>query len=92
MKKIALLALACLAVAGCGELHSIPRPPADKLVCADEPGRPIGSGPVYVDPTGVERHEITDEDNGTYLRDLRASGQDCRDDVKWFREWFDRMK
>ncbi len=88
MKKTWLIALACLAVAACDHPVSVPRPPDDKLVCAGEPGRPVGSGPVYTDSNGVERHAVTDEENGTYLRDLRVAGQSCRDDVKWIREWF----
>jgi hypothetical protein len=62
------LALALL-VAGCGdEVVSTPRPPEDKLVCDPEPGRPAGSGAPYVDAAGIERREVTDEENGTYRR------------------------
>lgn len=92
MRKIVLLVLACAAVAGCGEVASTPRPPDERLRCEGEPGRPVGSGRVYVDPTGVERHEITDEDNGEYLRSLRAAGQSCRDNVNWLRNYFDGLK
>lgn len=90
MRKSFLLIAACVVVAGC-KTYDVPRPPEDKLVCSGEPGRPVGSGPVYTDSAGVERREITDEDNSTYLRGLRAAGQDCRDDVTWLREWFKRL-
>lgn len=91
MKKILLIALACATVAGCKHPVSVPRPPGDKLTCDGEPGRPVGSGPVYTDSNGAERHEITDEDNSTYLRGLRAAGQSCRDDVNWLKDWFSRL-
>ena len=90
MRKSFLLLAACALVAGC-KTYDVPRPPDDKLVCDPEPGRPVGAGPVYTDSAGVERREVTDEENGTYLRSLRGSGQSCRDDVNWLREWFNRL-
>ena len=89
MRKIAFALVALALVAGCDKkIASTPRPPEDKLVCADEPNRPVGLGPVYIDSAGVERREVTDEENGTYLRGLRGTGQSCRDDVNWLRAWF----
>lgn len=75
MKKLLLVPL-LLAVAACGVKPRVefPTPPADKLVCPDEPGVPD-------DP-------ITDEKNATYLKSLRAAGQGCRADVDWLRVWF----
>lgn len=75
MKKLLLVPL-LIAVAGCGAKPHIefPKPPADKLVCLDEPGIPD-------DP-------ITDEKNATYLKALRAAGGSCRADVDWLRVWF----
>jgi len=81
MRKIVITLAACALVAGC-KTFDVPRPPADKLTCQEEPGRPAGLGP---------NGEVTDEENGTYLRDLRATGQDCRDDVNWLRRWFDEL-
>ncbi len=78
-------------VAACDRPVSTPKPPGDKMSCAGEPGRPVGSGPVYTDSNGVERHEVTDEENGEYLRSLRGAGQDCRDKVNWFRDYFSRL-
>jgi len=85
MKKTLLLALS-LAVAGCTTTGGL-NIPDSRLECAEEPGRPAGSGPAYTDAAGVERHEITDEDNGTYLRALRAAGQSCRDAVAWIKDY-----
>jgi hypothetical protein len=89
MRKLLILGLALCLTACVGETHlAFTQPPPDKLVCADEPGRPEGSGELYTDANGVQRHAITDDDNAAYLRDLRATGQDCRDDVNWLRDWF----
>lgn len=76
MRRLLSVAL-LLAVAGCAHKPArveFPTPPADKLVCADEPGVPD-------DP-------ITDEKNAAYLKSLRAAGQTCRGDVDWLRAWF----
>lgn len=75
MKRLLSIAL-LLAVAGCaGKPHvEFPKPPADKLVCPDEPDAPEG--------------EITDEKNGKYLTSLRRSWAGCREDVDWLRAWF----
>lgn len=73
MKWIVLPLL--LAVAGCSHPHvEFPKPPADKLVCPDEPAVPDAP--------------ITDEKNGEYLKGMRASWAGCKSDVDWLREWF----
>lgn len=73
-KMFAVIAL--LALSGCGELE-IAKPPADKLVCPDEPEAPAG--------------EVTDKQAGAYMVALRASWQGCRADVDWLRVWFDNV-
>lgn len=86
MRKTTIL-LPLLFLAGC--VHpEIARPPADKLVCPDEPARPAGQGETYTDPQGVERRRVTDEEAGNYMKALRASWQGCKDDVDWLRDWF----
>lgn len=62
-----------LALAGC-QTTQIAEPPADKLVCPDEPDVPDAP--------------VTDQKNSTYLRGLRESGAECRADVDWLRAWF----
>ncbi len=76
-----LLASAC---ATPGSLNGIS---ADRLTCQDEPGRPAGTGPEYVDANGNTRRAVTDTENGQYLLDLRASGQDCRENLNWVRDY-----
>lgn len=88
MKRSLLACAAALLVAGCATTTQFARPPEDKLVCADEPGRPVGKGDPYTDSRGVERRAVTDEENGQYLKGLRGAGQSCRDDVNWLRAWF----
>jgi len=64
-----------LAVAGCSHPRiEFPKPPADKLVCPDEP--PVPAAPV------------SDEANGAYLKAMRAAWAGCRSDVDWLRIWF----
>lgn len=73
MKSLAIIL--ALAVAGCSQSHvEFPNPPADKLVCPDEPAIPDAP--------------ITDEKNGEYLKGMRTSWAGCRSDVDWLREWF----
>lgn len=73
MKSLAIIL--ALAVAGCADKHvEFPKPPADKLVCPDEPAVPDAP--------------ITDEKNGEYLKGMRTSWAGCRSDVDWLREWF----
>lgn len=95
-RSLLLLALVPLCLAnggGCGGTHlAFVKPAPDKLVCAPDPDRPVGSGPQYVDPNGVTRNQITDDDNGTYLRELRDTGQDCRSKVDWLRDFFANLK
>ena len=77
MKRIAILV--ALAVAGCGDKHiEFPRPPADKLVCPDEPAVPDAP--------------ITDEKNGAYLKGMRGAWAGCREDVDWLNAWFKSLK
>lgn len=90
MKKLVIAVAAAALVAGCTTTR-FARPPEDKLVCPDEPGRPIGKGPAYKDAKGIERRAVTDEENGEYLLDLRAAGAGCRQDVNWLRAWFDSL-
>lgn len=68
-----LVLLASLTLAGCQTTRFV-EPPADKLVCPDEPA--------------VPDKPVTDEKNATYLRGLRAAGAECRADVEWLRVWF----
>lgn len=77
MRKLICLA-ALIALSACGPTHlAFTPPPPDKLVCAGEPGRP-----------GVIGQPVTDEQAAGYMIDLRKSGQSCRDDVDWLRDWF----
>lgn len=62
-----------LALAGCQTTQFV-EPPADKLVCPDEPA--------------VPDNPVSDAKNSTYLRGLRAAGAECRADVEWLRVWF----
>lgn len=73
-KTIFAVALGLL-VAGCAHTPVVP---PDKLSCADEPAAPKGAGP---------QGEVTDEQNGTYLRSLRGAWFDCRSKVDWMRTW-----
>lgn len=66
-----------LAVAGCAGHVEFPKPPADKLVCPDEPAVPDAP--------------VTDEENGEYLKGMRAAWAGCRSDVDWLREWFKNL-
>lgn len=69
----------CLAVAACGQQHvEFPKPPADKLVCPEEPFAPD--------------EPITDEKNAEYLKSLRASWSACKQDVDWLAAWFKRLE
>lgn len=79
MRKL-LIVGAALALAGCGKAHlEFPKPPADKLVCPDEPGAPAREGP---------NGGVTDEAAGQYMRSLRGSWQGCKADVDFMRDWF----
>lgn len=93
MRRLLCLAPALL-LAACGATThlAIVKPPPEKLICADEPGRPVGTGPSYVDSSGVTRNAITDQDDAGYKGDLRNAGQDCRDKVDWLRDFFARLK
>lgn len=73
MKRL-LVILPLLAVAACAGHVEFPRPPADKLVCPDEPT--------------VPEAPVTDEANGEYLKGLRGAWAGCKSDVDWLRTWF----
>lgn len=76
--RFVTITLAVLFLSACGPKPlEIARPPADKLTCPDEPGRP-----------GTAGQPVTDAQAGGYMRDLREAGQACRDDVDWLRNWF----
>lgn len=78
MKRlVSLIALASFALAGCATTPEFARPPADKLVCPDEPDVPA--------------EPVTDEANGAYLKDMRGSWAGCKEDVDWLRAWFDSL-
>lgn len=77
MKKCLTIALA-LSLAACGGQVEFPKPPADKLVCPNEPYAPEG--------------EITDEKNAAYLTAMRAAWNGCFSDVAWFKDWFAKLK
>lgn len=76
MRLLALPLL--LAVAGCAGHVEFPKPPADKLVCPDEPAVPDAP--------------ITDEKNGEYLKGMRGAWAGCREDVDWLRAWFKSLQ
>ena len=70
-----------LALAGCATTGDGSGIPANRLVCPDEPDKPVGEGP---------NGEVTDEQNGTYLRGLRGAYLGCREDVDWIRDYVDK--
>lgn len=72
MRRLLALPL-LLAVAGCAHTQ-FPEPPADKLICPDEP--PVPPAPV------------SDENNAAYLKAMRTAWAGCRSDVDWLRTWF----
>jgi hypothetical protein len=77
MRRLAyLVALASVALAGC-ETTRFAEPPADRLVCPDEPAIPP-------DP-------ITDQKNAEYLKEMRGSWAECKADVDWLRAWFRKL-
>lgn len=81
MRKLWIL-FPLLLLAACGDKHlEIALPPADKLACPEEPGRP-----------GTPGEAVTDEQAAAYMVQLRAAGQGCRDDVDWLRDWFAALK
>lgn len=84
MKRLLFLPLVMvlLTAAQCGGRPEFAKPPADKLVCPNEPDPPVGVG-----PGGT----VTDEENGTYLKDLRGAWAGCFSDVEWLRTWFKNL-
>lgn len=77
MKRLFLIAL-LTPVAGCGGHVEFPRPPEDKLTCAEEPYAP--------------EEPITDSKNAAYLKSLRASWASCKQDVDWLAAWFKSLQ
>lgn len=74
MKRL-LMILPLLAVAACaGHRIEFPQPPADKLVCPDEPAVPAAP--------------VSDEANADYLKGMRGAWAGCKADVDWLRTWF----
>lgn len=69
-----LIAALALTVAGCTPPIEFARPPADKLVCPDEPAVPAAP--------------VTDEMNADYLKRMRAAWAGCKSDVDWLAVWF----
>ncbi len=83
MRRVTIsLAVAFLLVGCAGKHLEIARPPADKLVCPDEPAAPERRGP---------NGGVTDEDAGLYMKALRGSWQGCKADVDWLRAWFAKL-
>lgn len=87
MRKLTIIApILFLGLTACpGEERpqvGFPKPPADKLVCPDEPAAPEGAGP---------NGRVTDEQAGDYMKALRGSWQGCRADVDWLRDWFGKL-
>lgn len=74
MTRLLILPALLLSVAGCHGHVEFPKPPADKLVCPDEPAVPS-------DP-------VTDEKNADYLKGMRNAWAGCKSDVDWLRTWF----
>ena len=76
MRRLIVTVALALAVAGCGDKKHIEfaKPPADRLVCPDEPAIPAAP--------------VTDEANGKYLRELRDAWAGCKGDVDWMRLFF----
>lgn len=88
MRRLLILLPVAALLASCGDTR--PRfaaPPAEKLECGLEPGRPVGSGPAYTDAEGVSRRAVTDAEAGAYMKALRAWGFGCWSDVAWMRSW-----
>lgn len=77
MRRAMLLLPLALAVAGCAGHVEFPSPPADKLVCPDEPAVPDAP--------------VTDEKNADYLKAMRSSWAGCKADVDWLAIWFKEL-
>lgn len=91
MKTILCLA-AVLALSACGDTGiNFTPPPENKLVCKDEPSRPVGLGPEYVDANGIIRRAVTDAEDGEYKRVLREAGGDCRSNLNWVRRYLEGL-
>lgn len=70
-------------LSACGSVNSLPRPPADKLVCASEPLAPA-------------RGEMSDaawaQAKADYLTALWSAWADCHAMVLWHRDMWERMR
>lgn len=87
MKRIlCIAALLTLSACGGGRINFTPLP-ADKLVCKDEPGRPVGNGPEYIDANGITRRAVTDAEDAAYKIAIREAGGDCRNNLNWTRRY-----
>tara|TARA_R110000782_G_scaffold167129_10_gene259384 strand:+ start:16218 stop:16400 length:183 start_codon:yes stop_codon:yes gene_type:complete len=53
------------------------KPPADRLICADEPLSPGG--------------DATDEQAALYIGALIDAGANCRDALAWIKDWADGL-
>lgn len=71
MKRLIVILL--LVLAGC-KTTEFAEPPADKLVCPEEPEVPA--------------EPVTDQKNATYLTEMRGAWAGCKEDVDWLRAWF----
>ena len=90
--RVLILAGLCLSLAACGnEGINFTPPPAEKLVCKNEPGRPVGSGAEYVDSNGVTRRAVTDAEDAAYKIAMREAGGDCRNNLNWVRRYLDGL-
>lgn len=87
---LALAALSLLSACGGGGINFTP-PPESKLVCTEEPGRPVGLGPEYVDANGVTRRAVTDAEDAAYKIAMREAGGDCRTKLNWIRRYLDGL-
>lgn len=88
---LALAALSLLSACGGDGINFTP-PPENKLVCKDEPARPVGLGPEYVDANGVTRRAVTDAEDAAYKIAMREAGGDCRNNLGWVREYLKNLK
>lgn len=81
--KLASLILCVAFLSGCAAskkvaIANIQTPPADRLVCDQEARVPDGV--------------LTDAVVAQYIADLAKSGQSCRTQLAWVREWFKRLQ
>lgn len=64
-------------ISGCASNRvEVIRPPVERLTCQAEPSVP---------------DEATDATVAQFIVDLRGAGQDCRSNLQWVREFFERQ-